>query len=302
MLKQSQQQKLLQRLSPQQIQLMKLLQVPTVNLEERIKDEMEENPALEYATEEKESDGLDLKADSEHTDDDYETEDIELTNDASDKVDLDDFIKSESDDGGSDYGYDGDYYNQNEERISNPVRVESTFHEYLLDQLRMLYLDEREQKIAEQIIGSIDEDGYLRREPSSMVDDLVFSQNVVTDENEVKFLVSRIQLLDPPGVAAWTLQECLLLQLRRMPQSKPVKDATKILDGYFNEFTKKHYDKIQRHLDITEQDIKGAVGVDYQTKPKPGGTIDKNKQSRKLRYPRFFYLQQCRQTGAKPEL
>src|ERR1043165_5332512 len=170
MLRQSHQQKLLQKLSPQQIQLMKLLQIPTANLEERIKEELEENPALEQGNEDDgPQDEYDLQ-DGNDDDFDSELDDVELSDDTADKVDLDDFLRHEDDDGGS-YDYGDDNYG-GEERQSNPVRVETNFHDHLVDQLGMLELDERRQKIAEQIIGSIDDDGYLRREPNAIVDDL----------------------------------------------------------------------------------------------------------------------------------
>src|SRR5690606_38697392 len=163
MLRQSQQQKLLQKLSPQQIQLMKLLQVATVNLEERIKEELEENPALELGADEPE-DEYDLNDDKEE---DFETDDVELSSDETEKIDLDDFLKREDDDSGGDYN--NDYYgNQDNDRPDTPVRVETSFHDHLLNQLGMLGLDEHRQSVAEQIIGSIDDDGYLRREPTAI--------------------------------------------------------------------------------------------------------------------------------------
>src|SRR5690242_10125752 len=156
---QSLQQKLLQKLSPQQIQLMKLLQIPTANLEERIKEELEENPALEVGNEDNNNDEYDLQ-DSEDSDFDTEADDVELSNDTAEKVDIDDFLRREDDEGGGDYS--DDYYGNNDtERGTTPVRVETSFHEYVLDQLGMLELDERKHVIAEQIIGSMDEDGYL---------------------------------------------------------------------------------------------------------------------------------------------
>ena len=231
MLKQSQHQKLFQKLSPQQIQLMKLLQIPTANLEERIKEELEENPALEQGEDDGPTDEYDL---NEGEDDfDGETEEVELSDDTADKVDLDDFLRHE-DDGDGGYDYSDDYYGNSEEKQSTPVSVENSFHDHLVDQLGMLELDERRQKIAEQIIGSIDEDGYLRREPSAIVDDLAFGQNIEADLDEVNQIIHDIQQFDPPGVCAWTLQECLLLQLKRMPQTTEVRNAIEIIDDHFN--------------------------------------------------------------------
>ncbi|XZF13607.1 RNA polymerase factor sigma-54 [Chitinophagaceae bacterium MMS25-I14] len=286
MLKQSQQQKLLQKLSPQQIQLMKLLQVPTASLEERIKEEIEENPALEYSSDseyEQDEYGLSDKNDGDDTD----TDDADLSDDTADKVDLDEFLRHEDDDGGSDYGYD---YNGGEsERQTIPVRVETSFHDHLLDQLGLLELDERSQKIAEQIIGSLDEDGYLRREVTALVDDLAFGQNVYTSVEEVNELIGKIQQFDPPGICAWTLQECLLLQLRRIePQTKEVKNAIEVIDRYFNEFIKKHYDKIQRHLGLNDADFKEVINCIIRLNPKPGSAFAVLNKAESYIIPDFF--------------
>ncbi len=284
MLKQSQHQKLLQKLSPQQIQLMKLLQVPTVNLEERIKEEMEENPALEYSDTDTDTDEYNLDADS---DESYEGEDddVELTSDTAEKVELDDFLRNEDE---GDYSY-GEGYNNSEETRTTPVRVETSFHEHLLGQLSLLELDENRKRIAEQIIGSIDEDGYLRREPSALVDDLAFGQNIQTTLDEVNELIEQIQMqFDPPGVCAWTLQECLLLQLKRLPQTKDLKNAIEIIDKYFNEFTKKHYDKIQRHLGLNDEDFKKIINQIIKLNPKPGSLYTIVSKGESYVIPDFF--------------
>lgn len=288
MLKQSQQQKLLQKLSPQQIQLMKLLQVPTTNLEERIKEEMEENPALEYS-----SDSTDYEQDEYNLNDkedsgDSDTDDAELSDDTTEKIDLDDFIRHEDDDGGGDYGYGDDYRGDND-RQSSPMRVENSFHEHLLNQLGMLELDERTQKIAEQIIGSLDEDGYLRREVSALVDDLAFGQNIYTTPEEVNDIILQIQQFDPPGVCAWTLQECLLLQLKRInPQTEGIKNAIEVIDKYFNEFIKKHYDKIQRHLGLNDVDFKEVINCIIRLNPKPGSAFAVVSKAEGYIIPDFF--------------
>jgi len=291
MLRQSQQQKLLQKLSPQQIQLMKLLQIPTANLEERIKDELEENPALETATEgEDGQDEYNLNDDSnEEHDSEGENEEIELSKDTADKVDIDDFLRQEDDDGGS-YDYGDDYYGSGSEgeRQSSPVRVETSFHDHLLDQLGMLELDEKNHKIAEQIIGSIDEDGYLRREVTAIVDDLAFGQNIYTTPEDINELIQTIQQFDPPGVCAWTLQECLLLQLKRMQQSADVKQATEIIEQYFNEFIKKHYDKIQRQLGLNNEDFKEVINVIIKLNPKPGSAFAVLNKAESYIIPDFF--------------
>ena len=287
MLRQSQQQKLLQKLSPQQIQLMKLLQVPTVNLEERIKEELEENPALEYGLENEDGtpDNFD-QAEGEETEYDKEADDVELSNDTAEKIDLDDFLRGE-DEGNYDYG--DDYYGgSDEEKQGTPVRVETSFHDYLLDQLGMLELDEKKQKIAEQIIGSIDEDGYLRREETAIVDDLAFGQNVDTGTEEVNELIMSIRRFDPPGVCATTLQECLLLQLKRMPESRAVHNAIEIINSYFNEFIKKHYDKIQRQLGLNDIDFKDVIGIIIKLNPKPGSAFAVMNKAESYVIPDFF--------------
>lgn len=287
MLRQSQQQKLLQKLSPQQIQLMKLLQIPTANLEERIKEELEENPALEYGENDGESDEYNLE---ETEKDEYESEsdDVELSSDNSETVDLDDFLRSEDDDGGHDYS--DDYYGHGEtERNDNPVRVETSFHDYVMDQLGMLELDERRHRITEQIIGSMDEDGYLRREISALVDDLAFGQNIYTTPEEVTELISQIQQFDPPGICTWTLQECLLLQLKRVPlQTSEIKSAIEVIDRYFNEFIKKHYDKIQKHLGLDDDKFREVINIILKLNPKPGSSFAVLNKAESYIVPDFF--------------
>lgn len=283
MLRQTQQQKLLQKLSPQQIQLMKLLQIPTANLEERIKEEMEINPALEQGHEH-EDDEYNLK---DSKDDEYE-DDVELSNDDAEKVDLDDYLKHEDDDHTKEYNHE--YYgNQDSEQTGTPVRVETSFHDHLEQQVGMLGLDERQRDIAEQIIGSIDEDGYLRREPIALVDDLAFGQNITTNEQEVKQLIKRIQQFEPAGVCASTLQECLSIQLERIePKTKIVEDAIEVIRHNFNEFTKKHYDKIQKHLGANNEDFKEVIGTIIRLNPKPGSAFAIVNKAESYILPDFF--------------
>jgi RNA polymerase sigma-54 factor len=270
---------------------MKLLQIPTANLEERIKEELEENPALEF-----ELDTPTVDQDTYELDDapankeegEEQLEDVELSNDTAEKVDLDDFLRRE-DDESSGYDYSDDYYSGgSEERTVTPARVETSFHDYLLDQLGMLELDDRRHRIAEQIIGSLDEDGYLRREASSIADDLAFGQNIETSIEEINELILEIQLFDPPGICVWTLQECLILQLKRMPDSKPVRDAIKVLDKYFNEFTKKHYDKIQKYLELNDEDFKGVINSIIKLNPKPGAAYTVVNKAESYIIPDFF--------------
>src|SRR6266536_1379253 len=195
-LSQGLQQKLLQRLSPQQIQHMKLLQVPTANLEERIKEEMEENPALELDDEKHDENADDTKDEFDQPD---EYEDGDGSEEEYDNIDVSEYVH-EGDDDVADYKLRDDNYPEDDEKRQLPVKTETSFYELLLDQLGLLNLDEREQRIAEQIVGSIDEDGYLRRETAAIGDDLAFRQNISSTDEEVESLIQRIQQFDPPGV------------------------------------------------------------------------------------------------------
>jgi RNA polymerase sigma-54 factor len=284
-LSQSLQQKLLQKLSPQQIQLMKLLQVPTANLEERIKEELEENPALEV-TEEDHEDGLtdDSKDEFESTD---EKEEKEGTEDEYENIDISEYV-NEYDDDVADYKLRDENYPEIDEERVMPYKVETSFHEHLLDQLGMLVADERTLKIAEQVIGSIDDDGYLRRETASIADDLAFRQNIETSDDEIEELIKKIQQFDPPGVAARNLQECLLIQLnRKKGDGKSVEMAIEVLTYYFDEFTKKHYDKIQRGLNLDDDQLKDVINQIIKLNPKPGGDVSEvNKETYVI--PDFF--------------
>ncbi len=284
-LSQSLQQKLLQKLSPQQIQLMKLLQVPTANLEERIKEELEENPALEV-TEEDHEDGLtdDSKDEFESTE---EKEEKEGTEDEYENIDISEYV-NEYDDDVADYKLRDENYPEIDEERVMPYKVETSFHEILLDQLGMLVADERTLKIAEQVIGSIDDDGYLRRETASIADDLAFRQNIETTDAEIEDLIKKIQQFDPPGVAARNLQECLLNQLnRKKGDGRSVEMAIEVLTYYFDEFTKKHYDKIQRGLNLSDDQLKDVINQIIKLNPKPGGDVTEvNKESYVI--PDFF--------------
>jgi RNA polymerase sigma-54 factor len=288
-LNQSLQQKLLQKLSPQQIQLMKLLQVPTANLEERIKEELEENPALEMGEEGHEdeygdevSDEFDSGA-SDESDPDGSADEYE-------NVDISEYVVD--DDGEiADYKMKDDNYPEIDDQKVIPIRVETSFHELLLNQLGMLELDERSFKIAEQIVGSLDDDGYLRRELSSIADDLAFRQGLTVEDKEIEVLVEKIQQFDPPGICARDLQECLLLQLKRkMSEGKSVTLAIQILSKYFDEFTKKHYEKIQRSLNLTDEQLKEVINQIIKLNPKPGGNIGEINKAESYIVPDFFVL------------
>ena len=281
------QQKLLQRLSPQQIQLMKLLQVPTANLEERIKEEMEENPALEL-DDVKNDENADDQKDEFEDNTSVESEDGEDSLDAFDNIDISDYVQ-EGDDDIADYKLRSNNYPDEEERRESPVKMETSFYDTLKNQLGLLTLDEKEHRIAEQIIGSIDEDGYLRRETSAMVDDLAFRQNISATEEEVEHIIRGIQQFEPAGVGARNLQECLLLQLHRQKdEGKNVDIAIRAIKKYFDEFTKKHYEKIQRGLDLTDEQLKDVMNQIIHLNPKPGGEAGETNKAESYVIPDFF--------------
>ncbi|MEO8173207.1 MAG: RNA polymerase sigma-54 factor, partial [Sediminibacterium sp.] len=288
-LSQSLQQKLLQKLSPQQIQLMKLLQVPTANLEERIKEELEENPALELDEEGHEDEyGDDIQDEFDNgTDDDA---DLDGSEEEYDNVDISEYV---TDDDGeiADYKMKDDNYPEMDDQKVIPIKVETSFHEMLLTQLGMLELDERSYKIAEQIVGSLDDDGYLRRELSSISDDLAFRQGLTVTEKEIEELLEKIQHFDPPGICARDLRECLLIQLKRkLNDGKSVTLAVQVLTKYFDEFTKKHYEKIQRSLNLTDEQIKEVISQIVKLNPKPGGNIGEINKAESYIVPDFFVI------------
>ena len=258
------QQKMLQRLSPQQIQLMKLLQVPTADLEQRIKEELEENPALELAEENEDNKADELE--------EIFTAEEEVQDDLThEEIDIAEYI-SEGDDEMPDYKTKDDNYAATDEARTIPIKMESSFHEYLIMQLGMLGLNEHEQKVAEQIVGSIDDDGYLRRDATAMIDDMAFRQNIQTTETELQQLIHQIQQFDPPGIAARDLKECLLLQLQRQQaEGKDVTAAIKVLTHHFEAFTKKHYEKIQHSLSLTDDALKQIINQIIRLNPRPGG-------------------------------
>jgi RNA polymerase sigma-54 factor len=285
-LSQSLQQKLLQKLSPQQIQLMKLLQVPTANLEIRIKEELEENPALEL-DEEKHEDEKDEMKDEFSEGDETDFDENSGSEEEYGNVDVSEYVQ-DGDDEVADYRLKDDNYPEDEQK-QIPFKTETSFYELLLHQLGLLKLDDKEQSIAEQIVGSIDEDGYLRRETSAIVDDLAFRQNISATEEQVEALIQRIQHFDPPGVAARDLQECLLLQLQRQKnEGKDVDIAIIAIRKYFDEFTKKHYEKIQRGLNIDEDQLKKVMQQIIRLNPKPGGLVGGMSKAESYVVPDFF--------------
>ncbi|MEO6681721.1 MAG: RNA polymerase factor sigma-54 [Ginsengibacter sp.] len=281
------QQKLLQKLSPQQIQLMKLLQVPTAHLEERIKEELEENPALETVEDGHLDAGDDNQDDFDKIEDDYEKDGSE---EDYDNIDISEYV-SDSDDEPGDYKYRDDNYGDPNETKVIPHRVETSFYDTLKSQLLMLDIDEKQRKIAEQIIGSIDDDGYLRRETASIADDLAFRQNINCTEKEIIELIKLIQQFDPPGVGARDLQECLLLQLKRKESGgQELSIAIEIISNYFDEFTKKHYEKIQKALDLDDDGIRDVINQIIKLNPKPGGQVGETNKLQSYVIPDFFVL------------
>jgi len=246
-----------QKLSPQQIQFIKLLQIPTVELEARIKEEMEINPALEEGREEP------AEEYSESQDEDYGDEDYSKDED----VDINDYLH---DDEISGYKMQGDRGGDEEDR-EMPIAMTSSLVDSLMDQLGFLDLDDRQYSIGMQLIGSIDHDGYIRRDLSAIVNDLAFSQNIETTEEEIEQVLHMIQTFDPAGIAARDLPECLLLQLGRREQDQTTLLAERIINESFDEFSKKHYQKIQSRFNISEDELKKAVDLIIRLNPKPGG-------------------------------
>lgn len=245
-------QSLQQKLSPQQIQFIKLLQVPTVELDQRIEEELEVNPALE--------EGKEDKADENYEEGD-EYEDKILEN-------LDDYYQDDY----TGYKMQGDGKSPDEEDSERPISAGNTLHELLKTQLGYLKLNERQHKIGEQLIGSVESDGYIRRDLSAIANDLAFSQALETDEEEIETILFKIQNFDPPGIAARSLQECLHLQLDRRHDDPEVVLARQIVDGYFDEFTKKHYDKIIKKLGLEDEELfRSALQTITKLDPKPGG-------------------------------
>jgi len=253
------QQQLSQKLSPQQIQFIKLLQIPAAELESRIEEELEINPALEEGKEEPIDDKDSNEEEFPDSDDEY----------SDDELDVQEYIRDEDVAG---YKMQGDGPSQDDEERESPLAGTTSLTEILLNQMGFLRLNERQQKIAEQLIGSIDEDGYIRRNLDLIVDDLAFSQNIETNVEEIEEVLFKIQDFDPAGIGARDLQECLLLQIERKHVDEPdVLVAYNILKDCFDEFTKKHYDKIQKKLDVDDESIKAAVNIITKLNPKPGG-------------------------------
>jgi RNA polymerase sigma-54 factor len=257
MLKQNLSQKLQQKLSPQQIQLMKLVQLQTQSLEARIKQEIEENPALQEGKE-KAEDNFENDASDERE-----------VRDSMEEINWDDYL---GDDETPDYRTKANNYSSDDEMYEAPVLVNESFHDSLISQLRLRDLSSEELELVVYLVGTIDDDGLLRRELIDIVDDLAFSQGVFTEEKELERLLEIIQDLDPPGVGGRDLRECLMLQLERKRPSFKVNLALSILDNHFDSFVKRHYQKLMDRLGVNEDELRDAIEEIGRLNPKPGGS------------------------------
>ena len=267
MLKQYLQFKLSQKLSPQQIQLMKLIQLPTQAFEERIKQELEENMALERG---KEGESEDFETDY---GDDYVQDNDQIN---ADDINVDDYL---SDDEIPDYRLRVNNYSAEEDDKSIPYASGSSFTEQLTDQLNTFPLEEENYLIAKFLIGSVDDSGYIRRPLLDLTDDLAFTQNIYTDVETIERALKVVQQLDPAGVGARDLQECLLIQLKRKPQSPDTEMAARIIENAFEKFTKKHYLKLQKKFNINETQLRDAIQEIERLNPKPGSSFTNNLRS-----------------------
>ncbi|WP_445956566.1 RNA polymerase factor sigma-54 [Yeosuana sp.] len=266
MLKQQLQFKLSQKLSPQQIQLMKLIQLPTQAFEQRLKQEIEENPALETGKEETETE---YDSDLDNTADDFNEDDSINTDD----INVDEYL---SDDEVPDYRTQANNYSADNEEKTMPYAAGTSFTQYLINQLNTYSLSDEQRDIAEFLVGSVDDSGYIRRTLSDITDDLAFIQNIYTTEDKVEAMLKLVHQLDPAGVGARNLQECLSIQLHRKEKTPDIDLATRIIDTAFVQFTKKHYDKLIQKFDVSEMQLKDAISEIEHLNPKPGGSYSGN--------------------------
>ena len=251
MLNQKLQLKLSQKLSPQQIQLMRLIQLTTAELEQKVKNEIEENPALEHGNELLDSDSNDLNSETQSED-----------------INVDDYLSDENDD------LSQNFYSTSEEINNYQTKSSPSFHQYLDNQSRNLILSDSEKPLCEFLIGSIDESGYLRREVEDIIDDLAFTQNIITTKDDIISVLKKIQDLDPPGVGARSLQECLLIQLNKKANKKDsILNSIKIIESEFELFSKKKFNKLSEKLNLSDIHIKEAIEEISKLNPKPGGSI-----------------------------
>ncbi len=266
MLKQNLQFKLSQKLSPQQIQLMKLIQLPTQAFEQRLKEELIENPALETGKE-----GEDLyekdEFDNNEDYDDYDASDKM----ESDEINIDEYLNN---DDTPDYKLQANNYSDDDEERETPFAAQVSFHQDLINQLNTFILTDEHRDIAEFLVGSIDDDGYLRRDVQDIVDDLAFTQGIYTDEPTVHKILNIIHELEPAGVGARDLQECLLLQLKHKTPTEYISLAIDLLENQFEAFTKKHYEKLLQKYSVSQEQLKKAIEEIEKLNPKPGGAFD----------------------------
>jgi len=263
MLKQKLQLKLSQKLSPQQIQLMKLIQLSTLDLEQKIEAEMGENPALETGKENT----------SENQEDDFEGSSSLET----DQINVDEYL---SDDEIPAYRLYANNYSSDDENKTIPLSGGISFHQYLHQQMGNLILNEEEMLVAEFLIGSVDESGYIRRTIDELIDDLAFTQNIIVEKSTLKRILKSVQTLDPPGVGARSLQECLFIQLNKKKKDRPeVENALRIVKDEFDHFSHKHYSKLQERIGITKEELKIALDLISHLNPKPGGALSNTIQN-----------------------
>ncbi len=264
MLKQHLQFKLSQKLSPQQIQLMKLIQLPTQAFEQRLKQELEENPALEGGKENKDE----FDSDLDNSDDFNDNETINAED-----INVDEYL---SDDEIPDYRTQANNYSTDDDEKTMPYAAGTSFTQHLINQLNTYRLSDDEREIAIFLVGSVDESGYIRRSLSDIMDDLAFTQNVYTEENKIEQVLKIVHQLDPAGVGARNLQECLSIQLHRKEKTPDIDLAINLIDKAFEQFTKKHYKKLLQKFDISEIQLKDAISEIESLNPKPGGSYSGN--------------------------
>jgi RNA polymerase sigma-54 factor len=277
MLKQQLHQKLLQKLSPQQIQLMKLIQLPTLAFEQKIKEELETNPALDEGPEQDEDADPDLEFDNAELE--QEQESIEAED-----INVDDYL---SDDEIPEYRLQANNYSVDDEDSKVPITGGKSFHEFLLEQLGTFPLDEQDRSIAEYLVGNVDDDGYIRRDLAAIMDDLAFTQNIFVEESYLEKILLLIQALEPSGVGARNLQECLIIQLRQEESTFHHRLAQEIIKDHFEEFTKKHYEKLIQKLELDEEDLRRAIDEITRLNPKPGNSSSQSNKAVQVVVPDF---------------
>ena len=278
------------KLSPQQIQLMKLLQLPLIELEQRIKEEIEANPALEEDAREDYDDNEPIADENidDGENDDYNDDEVNFSKD--DEFDINDYLPEEDRD---DYSYklQANNYSDDDDLYEAPIVNEETFQDYLNQQLAYRNLTEKQLAIGEYIIGNLDDNGYLNRPVPNIADDLLFTMNISATEEEVLEVLKVVQELDPPGIAARNLQECLLIQLKRLQEENPFMDLSlslTIVKDFFEEFTKKHYDKIAKKLEVSNRELKAALDEILKLNPKPADASSTGTKNIHYITPDFF--------------